>query len=146
MFEHNQSNSYFNSQMEKKCLKATSINYIPGSIYFFSTKGRWANIAHPSNNNHNKISLIKSYTNYLKMEWNGYITLRFKNISLLKIRNPIVAPPYLRGSWFEKTWVYTTWESFHTRYSFSGQLVLRRFFIFSPKIQPPGRPHHEPGD
>ena len=46
--------------------------------------------------------------------------------SYVKLRPPIVAPPYPRGSWFSQRWIYTTWSCFHTSLSFPGWLVSEK--------------------
>lgn len=47
---------------------------------------------------------------------------------------PIVAPPYPQGSWFESTWIYSTWGCFHTIFSFSEQRVFKKIFLKHQQI------------
>lgn len=45
---------------------------------------------------------------------------------------PIVARPFPRGSWFEQTWIYSTWGPFHTSFSFLGLLVSGKKILHIP--------------
>lgn len=58
-------------------------------------------------------------------------------MSLCKF-DPIVAPAYPHGSWFEQPWINTNWESFFISFIFIGQMVIvkivNKFSLFHNKI------------
>lgn len=77
---------------------------------------------------------------HTSLRFSGQLVLRrrfskmFLFLSSVKIRPPIVIPPYPSELCFESTWIYLTWGSIHTGTNF-GQMVWRRFskmliFIF----------------
>lgn len=54
--------------------------------------------------------------------------LRKRISSYVKIRPPILVSLYPRGPWLKQIWIFTIWGCFHTRYRFSGQMVLQIIF------------------
>jgi hypothetical protein len=82
----------------------------------------WINLIIPINSSC-KICLYKVWLQMACWFWRRFF---FPNINIIEYGFPYRGPSWLRGPWFQETWIYIISESFHVNMTYSDSVVLEK--------------------